>query len=36
MLLDHRQVCDLCNSEARIDGKAWVVLYMYQLLGRLA
>jgi ADP-ribose pyrophosphatase len=35
LLLDHRQVCDLCNSGARIDGKAWVVLYMYQMLGRL-
>jgi ADP-ribose pyrophosphatase len=35
LLLDHRQVCDLCNSGARFDGKAWVVLYMYQLLGGL-
>jgi ADP-ribose pyrophosphatase len=35
LLLDHRQVCDLCNSQARIDGKAWVVLYMYHMLGRL-
>jgi ADP-ribose pyrophosphatase len=35
LLLDHRQVIELCNSGARIDAKAWVVLYMYQLLGRL-
>ncbi|HKI32164.1 MAG TPA: NUDIX hydrolase [Gemmataceae bacterium] len=35
LLLDHRQVAQLCNSGARIDGKAWVVLYMYQMLGRL-
>jgi ADP-ribose pyrophosphatase len=35
LLLDYRQVCELCNSPARIDGKAWVVLYMYQMLGRL-
>jgi len=28
-------VAQLCNSGARIDGKAWVVLYMYQMLGRL-
>jgi ADP-ribose pyrophosphatase len=36
VLLDHRQVVELCNSGARIDAKAWAVLYMYQLLGRLA
>jgi ADP-ribose pyrophosphatase len=35
LLLDYKQVVELCNSGARIDGKAWVVLYMYQLLGRL-
>jgi ADP-ribose pyrophosphatase len=35
LLLDHRRVIELCNSGARIDAKAWVVLYMYQLLGRL-
>jgi ADP-ribose pyrophosphatase len=34
LLLDHKQVVELCNSEVRIDGKAWVVLYMYQMLGR--
>jgi ADP-ribose pyrophosphatase len=33
--LTHRQVVELCNSGARIDGKAWVVLYMYQMLGQL-
>jgi ADP-ribose pyrophosphatase len=35
VLLDQGQVSKLCNSQARIDGKAWVVLYMYHLLGRL-
>jgi ADP-ribose pyrophosphatase len=35
LLLDYRQVVKLCDSEARIDGKAWVVLYMYRMLGRL-
>ena len=35
LLLDHAQVVELCNSSARIDGKAWVVLLMYQMLGRL-
>lgn len=35
LLLDYRQVVELCNSGARLDGKAWVVLYMYQMLGRL-
>ncbi len=35
LLLDHKEVVELCNSGARFDGKAWVVLYMYQLLGRL-
>jgi ADP-ribose pyrophosphatase len=35
VLLDHKQLVELCNSGARFDGKAWVVLYMYQLLGRL-
>jgi ADP-ribose pyrophosphatase len=36
LLLDHKQMVQLCNSGARFDGKAWVVLYMYQMLGRLA
>jgi ADP-ribose pyrophosphatase len=36
VLLDYREVCELCDSPARVDGKAWVVLYMYQSLGRLA
>ena len=36
LLLDYQQVCKLCSSSERIDGKAWVVLYMYQMLGRLA
>jgi ADP-ribose pyrophosphatase len=35
LLLDHAEVAALCNSSARIDGKAWVVLLMYQMLGRL-
>jgi ADP-ribose pyrophosphatase len=35
LLLDYRQVCKLCDSGGRIDGKAWVVLYMYRMLGRL-
>ncbi len=35
VLLDHAEVVALCNSSARIDGKAWAVLLMYQMLGRL-
>jgi ADP-ribose pyrophosphatase len=35
LLLDHAQVCELCHSPARIDGKTWVALYMYQQLGKL-
>ncbi len=35
VLLNQREVSRLCNSDARIDAKAWVVLYMYHLLGRL-
>jgi ADP-ribose pyrophosphatase len=34
-LLDYAQVCALCDSGARIDAKAWAVLYLYQQLGRL-
>jgi ADP-ribose pyrophosphatase len=30
LLLDHPQVCALCDSTARIDGKTWMALYMYQ------
>jgi ADP-ribose pyrophosphatase len=36
VLLDQRQVSDLCDSQARIDGKAWAVLYMYHRLGQLS
>jgi ADP-ribose pyrophosphatase len=36
MLLDHAEVCRLCDdTSARIDAKAWTILYMYQMLGRL-
>jgi ADP-ribose pyrophosphatase len=35
-MLDFRQVCELCQSDARIDAKAWTILYMYQQLGALA
>jgi ADP-ribose pyrophosphatase len=35
LLLDHAEVVALCNSSARIDGKAWVALLLYQMLGRL-
>jgi ADP-ribose pyrophosphatase len=35
LLLDWAQVCDLCNSPVRINGRAWPILYMYQQLGRL-
>jgi ADP-ribose pyrophosphatase len=36
MLLDFGGVCRLCdNRTARIDAKAWAVLYMYQQLGEL-
>jgi ADP-ribose pyrophosphatase len=34
-LLDHAQVCELCRSAARIDGKTWMALYMYQQLGQI-
>src|SRR5262249_5698185 len=34
-LLDYAQVRALCDSEVRIDAKAWVVLYLYQQLGKL-
>ena len=33
--LDHGEVCQLCNSPARFDGKTWVVLHMYQQMGKL-
>jgi ADP-ribose pyrophosphatase len=36
MLLDYGQVCALCASGARFDAKAWVVLSLYQQLGKLA
>jgi ADP-ribose pyrophosphatase len=36
LLLDHAAVCRLCDDRsAWIDVKAWAVLHMYQLLGRL-
>jgi ADP-ribose pyrophosphatase len=35
LLLDHQQVGALCDSTARIDGKTWTALYMYQQLGKL-
>ncbi len=37
LLLDYDQVCRLCDDqEARIDAKAWTVLYLYRQLGKLA
>lgn len=35
VLLDYQQVCALCDSDERIDGKAWAILYLYQQLGKL-
>jgi ADP-ribose pyrophosphatase len=36
LLLDHAQVCQLCdNRSVCLDAKAWTILYMYQQLGRL-
>ncbi len=35
LLLDFAEVCRLCDSNVRIDAKAWNVLYLYQQLGRL-
>jgi ADP-ribose pyrophosphatase len=36
VLLDHAGVCRLCDdTEAHIDAKAWMVLYMYRTLGKL-
>jgi ADP-ribose pyrophosphatase len=34
--LDYRQVCELCDSGTPMDAKAWVILYMYEQLGKLA
>ena len=34
--LDYAAVVALANSGARVDGKAWVVLHLYERLGRLA
>jgi ADP-ribose pyrophosphatase len=35
VLLDHAGICRLCDdSTLRIDAKAWMVLYMFQQLGR--
>jgi ADP-ribose pyrophosphatase len=36
LLLDYRQVCELCDSGKRVNGRAWPILYMFQQLGRLA
>jgi ADP-ribose pyrophosphatase len=36
LLLDYDQVCALCHSDERINGKVWPVLYMYEQLGKLA
>lgn len=37
MFLDHEGVCKLCNDpEPNVDAKAWMVLYLYQQLGKLA
>jgi ADP-ribose pyrophosphatase len=35
LLLDHRQVSDLCDSGVRVNGRAWAILYLFQQLGRL-
>jgi ADP-ribose pyrophosphatase len=36
VLLDHEQVCRLCDDESVIiDAKAWTVLYLYRQLGKL-
>lgn len=36
LLLDHPQVCALCDSDARVNGRVWPILYLFQQLGRLA
>jgi ADP-ribose pyrophosphatase len=33
LLLDHRQVCDLCRSSKRINSRTWPILYMIERLG---
>lgn len=36
LLLDHAQVCQLCdNRTVCLDAKAWTILYLYQQMGRL-
>lgn len=36
LLLDHAAVCRLCDDPtARVDAKAWAVLYLYQQMGKL-
>jgi ADP-ribose pyrophosphatase len=36
VLLDYEQLCRLCDdTTVRFDAKAWIVLYMYQQLGKL-
>ncbi len=34
VLLDYPQACQLCDSNVRINAKAWTVLYLYQQLGK--
>jgi ADP-ribose pyrophosphatase len=33
--LDYDEVCGLCDAPGQIDAKAWLVLFLYQQLGRL-
>ena len=37
LLLDYEDVCRMCDrTDARIDAKAWMTLYLYRQLGKLA
>ncbi len=35
LLLDHAQVCALCDAPVRFNGRVWPILAMYQQLGKL-
>jgi ADP-ribose pyrophosphatase len=35
LFMDYEQVCKLCNSNARMNGRTWTILYMFQQMGKL-
>lgn len=36
LLLEHHQVCELCDAPVRVNGRAWPIFHLYQRLGKLA